>query len=303
MASTKSFYGRKLPENLIDYRSNESKARLVRCITNGTAVPFLALSSCFNTQAEPAYCGLTTLAIILNALRIDPQRLWKTPWRWFTEDLLDCCRPLELVKKSGITLEEFQCLATCNGANCKIIRPKDDEADFQEFKRAVSCACTGGRDKCTDKDQDVDVDHENPSTFIGISYDRKTLKQTGSGHFSPIAAYDKETDSILILDTARFKYPPYWVPLELVFRSMLPIDADTGKSRGYFLVSAKNLFQGRPVCCLWKELLDDPKMLEDLQAPHPVYDVSISCRKSCGEAKCALNENSPVDAKEACGKQ
>lgn len=286
--ATKSFYGRKLPENLIDYRSNESKARLVRCITNGTAVPFLALSSCFNTQAEPAYCGLSTLAIILNALRIDPQRLWKTPWRWFTEELLGCCRPLELVKKSGITLEEFQCLAECNGAVCKIIRPNDDETDFQEFKRAVFCACNGGRETTND-DQDHEVDHENPNTFIGISYDRKTLKQTGSGHFSPIAAYDNETDSILILDTARFKYPPYWVPLELAFRSMLPIDSDTGKSRGYFLVSAKNLFQGRYVCCVWKELLDDPNNQMDLSVPHPVYDISACCRKSCNQEKCLLN--------------
>ena len=29
--------------------------------------------------------------------------------------MLDCCRPLELVKTDGITLAEFGCLAKCKG--------------------------------------------------------------------------------------------------------------------------------------------------------------------------------------------
>ena len=47
----------------------------------------------------------------LNALQIDPDRLWKGPWRWFSEELLDCCTPLDDVKTRGITFEEFVCLA------------------------------------------------------------------------------------------------------------------------------------------------------------------------------------------------
>lgn len=30
-------------------------------------------------------------------------------------EMLDCCQPLERVKKFGITLAEFSCLAKCNG--------------------------------------------------------------------------------------------------------------------------------------------------------------------------------------------
>lgn len=48
-------------------------------------------------NSEPAYCGLGTLAMVLNALAIDPQRIWKGPWRWFSEELLDCCSPLEVL--------------------------------------------------------------------------------------------------------------------------------------------------------------------------------------------------------------
>ena len=117
--ASQTFYGRALPSKLVDYRSTESKNRLCRSLQSGLAVPYLALSSCFNTQAEPAFCGLSTLAIILNSLRIDPQRVWKTIWRWYSEELLECCRPLEDMKVSGITLDEFACLADCNGARYK----------------------------------------------------------------------------------------------------------------------------------------------------------------------------------------
>ena len=34
---------------------------------------------------------------------------------------------------------------------------------------------------------------------------------TGSGHYSPVAGYHPGQDLVLILDTARFKYPPYWL--------------------------------------------------------------------------------------------
>ena len=52
---------------------------------------------------------------MLNALNVDPGRSWKGPWRFYAEEMLECCAPLERVKSSGMTLEEFCCLARCNG--------------------------------------------------------------------------------------------------------------------------------------------------------------------------------------------
>lgn len=40
-------------------------------------VGFFKLISYFQTQSEPAYCGLASLAMVLNALAIDPGRKWK----------------------------------------------------------------------------------------------------------------------------------------------------------------------------------------------------------------------------------
>ena len=281
--SSTTFHGRSLPRHLIDYRSKESQTRLCRAFARGSAIPYLPLSSCFNSQAEPAYCGLTTLAIILNSLRIDPQRVWKTIWRWYTEDLLDCCRPLEDVKVSGITLEEFVCLANCNGAVASLVRPSDSEDDFQKFVAAVERVCTGGRSERSAKDDDNGeiFDEENPEEFIAVSFSRKTLSQTGDGHFSPLAALDKETNSVLVFDTARFKYPPYWVPLELLFKALLPLDEKTNKTRGYVVLKAKHEYQGGRVCCIWRELSSGNVSQADLPEPNPVYRSGHCCSASC----------------------
>ena len=59
------------------------------------------------------------------------------------------------------------------------------------------------------------------------------LLQTGSGHFSPIGGYHAGKDMVLILDVARFKYPPHWVPLTLPWDAMNTVDDDTGLYRGY----------------------------------------------------------------------
>lgn len=39
----------------------------------------------------------------------------------------------------------------------------------------------------------------------------------------------------LILDVARFKYPPHWVPLSLLWEAMETVDEAIGHPRGYTL--------------------------------------------------------------------
>ena len=43
--------------------------------------------------------------------------------------------------------------------------------------------------------------------------------RTGGGHFSPIGGYHEPSDSALVLDVARFKYPPYWVHLPALWEA------------------------------------------------------------------------------------
>lgn len=78
-----------------------------------------------------------------------------------------------------------------------------------------------------------------------MQIERKTRKttcatlqsQTGDGHFSPIGGYHAARDLVLILDVARFKYPPHWVPLPLLWQSMQQTDRVTGESRGYVVLT------------------------------------------------------------------
>jgi hypothetical protein len=61
-----------------------------------------------STQDEPAFCGLASIAMVLNALSIDPKRPWKGSWRWFHEELLDCCLPLSKVAQEGVVLTQVR---------------------------------------------------------------------------------------------------------------------------------------------------------------------------------------------------
>ncbi|CAL5382380.1 unnamed protein product [Camellia sinensis] len=61
----------------------------------------------------------------------------------------------------------------------------------------------------------------------------KKVNQTGDGHFSPMAAYHKGRDMLLILGVARYKYPFHWLPRMMVWNAMNQIDKETGETRAY----------------------------------------------------------------------
>lgn len=176
-----------------------------------------------------------SVVLVLNALAVDPGQHWKGPWRWYEEKMLNCCVDLEEIKQAGITLRDFQCLAYCQGLSVDL-QYCDETSSLEKFRAAVERSCL---------ENPLDEGGEpNILECLVVSYSRKVLKQTGDGHFSPLAAYDKETDSVLILDTARFKYGAHWTKLPLIYEAMKPIDKSTGKSRGYALLSFVHNHEG-----------------------------------------------------------
>jgi hypothetical protein len=76
-----------------------------------------------------------------------------------------------------------------------------------------------------------------PDTRVIVNFDRATLGQEEEGHFSPLVAYDQASDSFLILDVARYKYPPWWVTAKDLDASMRTKDLKTGLSRGGLIVT------------------------------------------------------------------
>ncbi|KAL6968173.1 Glutathione gamma-glutamylcysteinyltransferase 1 [Sarracenia purpurea var. burkii] len=216
--ATAGLYRRILPSPpAIDFASSEGKQLFLEANQSGTMEGFFKLISYFQTQSEPAYCGLASLAMVLNALAVDPGRKWKGPWRWYDESMLDCCEPLEKVKAAGISFGKLVCLAHCAGAKVEAFRANQSTID--DFRKYVMACSTS--DDC----------------HVISSYHRGSFKQTGTGHFSPIGGYHAGKDMALILDVARFKYPPHWVPLTLLWEAMNTIDGATGLPRGFMLIS------------------------------------------------------------------
>jgi hypothetical protein len=181
---------------------------------------YFPLAEHFVSQGHPSFCGIGSLTMALNSLLVDPKRVWQGVWRWFDESMLDCCAPHDVVKMKGITMSKLQCLARCNGASVQLVL--GSEVTIEDFRADVKSACSA---------QD-----ESSKRVMIVSYHRPKLNQSGSGHFSPIAGYNETEDMVLIMDVARFKYPPHWAPLTSLFAALQPIDPDSGTSRGYLFV-------------------------------------------------------------------
>lgn len=113
---------RHLPEHCVDFASEEGKRLFTDALLSGwldfwfgeavlisgSANIFFKLASQFRTQDDMNYCGVSTLGnckvkgicssvMVLNALNVDPQRVWKPPYRFYHESMLDSCLPIAMV--------------------------------------------------------------------------------------------------------------------------------------------------------------------------------------------------------------
>lgn len=257
-----TFHRRNLPPPAVAFGSTEGRMLFAEAMAQGYMNAYFNLAEHFSTQGHPSFCGLGSLTMALNALFVDPGRIWKGVWRWFDESMLDCCDPLEVVKLQGITIEKLACLATCNGA--KVAVKYGDAIGVEEFREDVKRVCSqcpehfrhspaspatnrvADNIPCCPEDEMIN----NPYKAIVMiaAYSRSVLKQSGSGHFSPIGGYHADRDMVLIMDVARFKYPPHWVPLQALYEAMQPIDPDTSRPRGYMMLRATDYLYTKCQC-------------------------------------------------------
>ena len=76
---------------------------------------------------------------------------------------------------------------------------------------------------------------DKAESFLIANFDRGLLGQTGNGHFSPLGGYHRERDLVLVMDVARFKYPPWWVSVDKLWAAMSVGDEQAAEARGYFV--------------------------------------------------------------------
>eukprot|EP01032_Pedospumella_encystans_P007655 gene7655-9160_t len=262
-----TFHRRELKSPSVSFSSPEGRDIFKAALNEGHLEGYFHLAEHYITQGHPAFCGVGSLTMALNSLLLDPKRVWQGVWRWFDESMLDCCEPLDIIRLKGITLPKLSCLARCNGAKSTL--KYGDSVTIDEFRADVllvstsptanastsekapssSCVCSAQTAEvrlpngtgCEQLSEEVAKDKQVNASVRNVmiaSYSRRDLEQSGSGHFSPIGGYCAERDMVLIMDVARFKYPPHWVPLAALYQAMQRVDPETGKCRGYMLLSA-----------------------------------------------------------------
>lgn len=252
-----SFHKRPLPKSLTALSSPEGKILFREALLSGGMESYFALSEQFITQSEPSYCALSSLAMVLNALNYDPKRIWKGAWRWVSEEMLQCethsmCdHSVEKMRTEGMNFNEFEALGNCHDVVIRSFRAVNFENGYDgRNDNNSNCASWNNVDESvfgydlSGSAEDrfrravrTTSRSDHAQSFIITNFSRRYLGQTGNGHFSPIGGYHEEKDLVLVMDVARFKYPPFWVPLTALWSAMTVGDKDTGRSRGYFIVS------------------------------------------------------------------
>jgi glutathione gamma-glutamylcysteinyltransferase len=242
-----SVHKRVLPKTLTSFSSEEGRKLLMEALfIDGTAESYWSLTQHFVNQGDPAFCGVTTLVMCLNALCIDPNIRWRGGWRYYgSEDvLLDrCCLSTERIRRLGISLEDFVQLGRCQGLQIELRRPEPRQWPGDDNPQMIQI----NNNKRAEKEENFSLQNFREDVqcilsqnarrpLLVVSFSRQALGQTGDGHFSAVAAYHEGSDQVLILDVARFKYAPFWVPVEDLYLSMQELDSVTNKSRGWLLL-------------------------------------------------------------------
>jgi hypothetical protein len=187
--------------------------------------PYWQLSRYFMTQKGLTYCGVASIVMVLNALGEEPEVSPRyEPYHIFDQDnvfystgvLSQVTTPATVLRK-GMTLAQVAGILDQYQAKTALYYGSN-MGTVVHMRRLLINAMIDGK-------------------YVIANYDRHILHQQGGGHISPVAAYHKGTDRWLILDVARYRYPPVWVKSEDLFKSIKGIDADSNKSRGFVLVS------------------------------------------------------------------
>ncbi len=209
-----------LPAGLIDFRSADGEKFLLE---SNALDDYFPLSIAFVTQKTQAYCGVASIVMALNALNVPaPSTPDYQPFHTFTQDNVlddatDAVLPHDLLARRGMTLDQLGALLALRPVSVAVHHAADETLDA--FRATVRAPLQSG------------------DRFVIVNYLRRALGQETGGHISPLAAYDEKADRFLILDVARYKYPPVWVKAADLFDAMNTTDASNGgRSRGYVVV-------------------------------------------------------------------
>ena len=208
------------------------------------AMHYFLYNSGIDVQVNQAYCAVASAAAVLNSLRfmhprsevgVDiPTDSAYAPYSYATQmDLFGPCTTQNVVSSAGATSFE--------GWGSDAIMSFPYGLSLQQTAELLRCHLNAAAGWSVTAQQLDDThltlskmryDMKNaladPSSRIIVNYHRAVAGQVGSGHFSPVGAYHSGTDSFLILDMARYKYPPVWISADVLYQSMKTYDSCGG---------------------------------------------------------------------------
>jgi len=205
--------------NLVAYGSSQGKKIFYQSKYSGD---FWSLTRYFVTQKNLTFCSIASAMMVLNALNIKaPLDKTYAPYRVFTQDNIFIPKVRQAINvenlyKEGLTLDDFGQLMQLFPVTVKVFHASD--LSLLNFRKEAMHAL------------------HRTNTFIVVNIDRSLYGKKG-GHFSPLAAYDQKTDRFLIMDVARYRYPPVWVKTNDLLKAMNTVDTTSHKTRGFAIIS------------------------------------------------------------------
>ena len=234
-------------QGLVAFASDEGAARLARA---GAKLDFPRLANQFEAQLNAAFCGPTSAAIVLNAVRSRSADLPRDHGRLRPDDLRNVPSGYDpivprftqdnVIDKGEKT--RAQVLGEPVVVNGKPTRDFGYQLrQFDQMLRAHGLATmlVVVDDRMPDDRIRADLTRnlERPDDYVIINYLREAVGQRGGGHISPLAAYDARSDSFLVLDVNPAAAGWVWMPAATLIKGMRTFD--TVENRGYVLVAPR----------------------------------------------------------------
>jgi len=232
---------------LVPFASAEGLDRLARAAAKSDFAP---LANQFEAQATIAFCGPTSAAIVLNALRPQDREAPRDRSRLQPADAQYLPKGLELTvprytQESVIAMGKktrAQVFGEPSTINGNVLRDggyqlRQLDELLQAHKLATRLVIVDATTAEDDIRKDLVDNLSRAGDFVIVNYRREAVGQSGGGHISPLGAYDAATDSVLILDVNPSHYPWVWMPISTLVQGMRT--RDVVENRGYILVQSR----------------------------------------------------------------
>jgi hypothetical protein len=234
-------------QTLVVFNSDEGLARLARATAK---VDFPALANQFEAQSNIAFCGPTTAAIVLNAVRSGSGDLPRDHSRLRPEDLRYIPSGFDLTVRrftqDNVISKGAKTRAQVLGEPVTVDGKQVTDSGYQlrQFDELLRAHDLVTRLVVVDdrkSEEEIRADFvenlKRAGDYVVVNYRRENVGQRGGGHISPLGAYDAETDSVLVMDVNPASAGWVWMPIATLIKGMRTFD--TVENRGYILVQPR----------------------------------------------------------------